>query len=343
MGLIDKTNTATLTLTLKNGAMIRLGGSKNWDKFRGSYCCLFIVDEFAFCENPEGFKTAIYPMLATPKPAGRVLFLSTPDGKNHFYDVYMMEHKDSKRWKSFHFTTLEGKLTTPEEVENLRSSFTPTKFRQEFYGEFINPTGLVYYQFGREKNVLHGKMFFPKKHHDIHWSWDFNVNPSCHTTLSYIGGDGKVLVFDEIAIGNTPDNLNEFIYKYKPKDFRKLYIYGDYSGNINTSGRTDYTVIFNTLKEKGYDVQIKVYGRNPIVRDRTENVNRLLEDALGNRMLYVLDACPILIRDLELVKRNNNSSIDKTFDSTLTHISDALGYQLWVTHPPRRITGKKAA
>lgn len=338
---VKATNVATLTIKLKSGAMIRLGGSKNWNSFRGKYCCLFIVDEFAFCEKPEDFKNAVLPMLATPVPAGRVLYLSTPDGKNHFYENYMKEKEDPARWKSFHFSSLDGKLTTEAFIEDLRSSFTPTKFRQEFFGEFINPTGLVYYAFSRDVHVIDGN-YYPKKHHDLHWAWDFNVNPACHSTISYIRPDNTVIVVDEIAIGNTPDNLKEFMAKYPPRHFARLYLYGDCTGNRNTSGKTDYIVMLETLRSNGYDVHLKATKSNPAVRDRTENVNRILLDSLGNKKLFVLSKCGLLINDFEKVKRTVNSGIDKASDADLSHISDAIGYQLWVTHPPR-ITQQKPA
>jgi hypothetical protein len=121
-----------------------------------------------------------------------------------------------------------------------------------------------------------------------------------------------------------------------------VYLYGDYNGNINTAGLTDYKVIESTLKHHGYKVEIRVYGRNPVVRDRTENVNRLLMNTLNQCRLYVSQECDKLIRDFELVKRSSSSAIDKTSNADLTHISDALGYQLWVTEPPREIIVKGA-
>ena len=329
--LIKQTNKQENTITFINKAVLKLGGSCNWDSLRGKYCTRAIMDEFAFVNDEDGWERSILPMLATPRPQGDMVFMSTPDGKNKFYELHQRGQKKVEGYASWSFPSTAGGFITKENVESFRFSFTHTHWRQEFFGEFIAPTGLVYYAFDSDKHV---KPFVRTDGADIHWAWDFNVNPACHSTLSELS-HGKTWVFDEIAEGNTPQNIDVFCRTYPPSTVGNIYLYGDYNGTYNTSGNTDFAVMIDTLVKRGYRKPImKVYGRNPIVRDRTENVNRLLLNAEGQTALYVSDRCKLLIRDFEKVRRNKASGLDKTSDVELTHISDALGYQCWVTDPP---------
>ena len=62
-----------------------------------------MIDEIASMRNWWiNWQEVIRPTLTDTKGEG--LFISTPKGFNHWYDIYNLEAKDSD-YKSFHFTS----------------------------------------------------------------------------------------------------------------------------------------------------------------------------------------------------------------------------------------------
>jgi len=76
-------NTAVLTLT--NGRRIYLKGSDRPDTLRGVGLAYVVLDEYASMK-PVVWEQIIRPTLADVR--GGALFIGTPAGKNHFYDLY---------------------------------------------------------------------------------------------------------------------------------------------------------------------------------------------------------------------------------------------------------------
>jgi hypothetical protein len=207
-------------------------------------------------------------------------------------------------------------------------------WRQEYYAEFVNPSDLVYYKFVRER---HPPKIPQVRELDIHWGWDFGAMSGCHSVLAH-RHEGKIYAFDEICEGNTPANVDEFCRRYPPSSVTGIKLYGDYNGSYNTVGTTDYIMIVDMLNRRGYNIgpqDIRVYGGNPVVRARTENTNRLLEDGNREQHLFIAtESCPKLVRDYELIKRKPDGGLDKGPTHDLTHTSDSLDYLLWVTDAP---------
>lgn len=335
--LIASKSETDLTLRLVTGAEITIVGSEQFDTLRGPYLTLAQFDEAAF-HHQHYWDRVIRPMLGRVAPLGGAEFYSTPDGRNEFYDLFVRGGDVRQpEWASYHYSTAEGGFIPASEVEAAKSGMTFEHWRQEYFAEFITPTNTVYYKFDRSK---HGRpvKFLPEL--TIHWSWDFNVKPAVHSVLAH-HHKGKSFVFDEIAVGNTPSNVDEFCSRYPKDRVAAIKLYGDYNGTLGTNGTTDYMEIQKTLYERGYPYpELCVYGGNPIVRSRTNNFNRLLEDAAGDVRYYVnIEKCPRLVRDLEQVRwAEKSSDIDKSTDPTLTHASDAEGYRLWVMDTPEWAT-----
>lgn len=99
-----------------------------------------------------GWQEVLRPTLTDLK--GGALFLSTPKGYNHFYDLYEMQKKDPDNWKSFHFTTFDNPYIDPKEVEEARKSMTEDRFAQEYLAEFRKMEGLVYKEFSRFEHIF---------------------------------------------------------------------------------------------------------------------------------------------------------------------------------------------
>jgi len=196
------------------------------------------------------------------------------------------------------------------EVLNNLSENERKRFRD---GEFLDSDeGQAYYAFQREINV-HS---FDKRNASgtIMIGMDFNVNPMTAVVGYY--QDNKFNVIDEVWLENS-DTYKMSIELIK-RGYKGAWIFPDSTGkNRKTSGKSDHLI----LKDDGFIVKDT---RNPFVKDRINNVNRLLKDG----RIIIDPKCKRLIQDFEKVVWDGQD-LDKRSDASLTHISDALGYWCW--------------
>ena len=121
-------------------------------KGRGMANDFIVLDEVAMYRNFwEGWDEVLSPTLIDRK--GLALFISTPKGFNHFYDLYCLESKD-ENFKSFHFTTYDNPHIPPEEIEREKLSKPEDSFAQEYLADFRKQEGLVYKEFDRSKHIF---------------------------------------------------------------------------------------------------------------------------------------------------------------------------------------------
>jgi len=135
---IEKTHENTATLVFKNGRSLKLKGSDRPDALRGAGLSFVAIDEFAFMK-PEVWDLIIQPMLARSR--GGALFTGTPDGKNHFYDLYLQgqsEDEDWSAWSSFNWGTKDNPEIPDEEIESMEKRMTKEAFIQESLGRFVS-------------------------------------------------------------------------------------------------------------------------------------------------------------------------------------------------------------
>lgn len=139
-GLITAAHENTAVLTLVNGRKIYLKGSDRPDTLRGVGLAYVVLDEYASMK-PNVWEQIIRPTLADVR--GGAMFIGTPAGKNHFYDVYQdaMELDD---WESFQFNSTDNPFIPDDEIEAARSSMSSMSFRQEFEASFETFTGGVF-------------------------------------------------------------------------------------------------------------------------------------------------------------------------------------------------------
>jgi hypothetical protein len=128
-------------LVLINGRRISLKGADRPDSLRGvglSYC---VMDEYAFMKE-EVWELIILPALA--RTEGGALFIGTPDGKNHFYTLYVLGSAGtSSDWKSFHFVSADNPHLPKKEIEAAKDRMSAERFRQEMEANFESGGGVV--------------------------------------------------------------------------------------------------------------------------------------------------------------------------------------------------------
>jgi predicted phage terminase large subunit-like protein len=124
----------TAVITLVNDRKIYLKGSDRPDTMRGVGLAYVVVDEYADMK-PQVFEQILRPALSDVK--GGALFIGTPKGRNHFYELYQMaQRNEDEDWVSFHFTSFDNPLLDPKEIEAAKKSMSSFSFRQEYLASF---------------------------------------------------------------------------------------------------------------------------------------------------------------------------------------------------------------
>lgn len=144
-------NETRLEIDVVNGSKLVLRGWESIETLRGQKFDLIVLDEVAMMRNFKStWQEVIRPTLTDTK--GEALFISTPKGFNHFYDLFSLEAKDPD-YKSYHYTTLDNPFIPSEEVEKAKQELTEDRFAQEYLADFRKSEGLVYKEFMRAKDI----------------------------------------------------------------------------------------------------------------------------------------------------------------------------------------------
>jgi len=123
-----------LQIKLVNGTMISLKGADRPETMRGVSLGFLVMDEYADMK-PEVWEQILRPALADQK--GRALFIGTPMGRNHFYELYKYaELGDDETYKSWHFTSYDNSMLDSGEIDIAKKSMSSYAFRQEFMASF---------------------------------------------------------------------------------------------------------------------------------------------------------------------------------------------------------------
>lgn len=123
-----------LQIKLINGATISLKGGDRPETMRGVSLKFLVLDEYADI-RPDVWEQILRPALADQK--GDALFIGTPMGRNHFYDLYKYaELAEDDDFISWHFTSYDNPILDPDEINAAKKSMSSFAFRQEFMASF---------------------------------------------------------------------------------------------------------------------------------------------------------------------------------------------------------------
>lgn len=212
-------NETLLEITVRN---LKGGTSKislrGWEsvvianKGRGTENDLLLLDEVAFCRNfSEYWDTVLDPTLLTSK--GRVVFGSTPNGFNHFYNL-SVKAQNTDGWYYNHATSYDNPFNDPEWLNNKKKEITEDKFAQEYLADFRKQEGLVYKEFSRERHITDKQPnSVVRTLAGIDWGW---TNPaSAHRVR--IDGDNHYWIDGEFyKREQTTEAIIEAVKLFKP-------------------------------------------------------------------------------------------------------------------------------
>jgi len=158
---IDYTNLKIIYKPTGGELYIRSGDKP--DSLRGQDYDLLILDEYAYFNKADDlWNKVLRPTLLDRE--GKALFLSTPNGFNHFYELFK-KGINSKEWQSFNFTTYDNPLIDITEIEALKESLSEADIRQEIMAEFTEDgklfknIGEVFVNINLEEEKENGELY----------------------------------------------------------------------------------------------------------------------------------------------------------------------------------------
>jgi len=320
---VKKINNSDLTITLKNNSSITLRGADNEQSLRGVGLDFIVMDEFADVHK-EAWYEVLRPTLSDTK--GHALFCGSPRGFGNWSYELFKQGETNKDWASFKYTTLEGGQVDDNEIEQARQDLDIRTFQQEYEATFVNYSGMIYYNFNRQKNIVDK---YDKDAGVLHIGLDFNVDPMSAVICLIV--NEIIIVVDEIQIysSNTQEMCEEIRTRYQNK---KIIVYPDPSARqrkTSAGGFTDLSI----LKNAGFDVKCK--NTAPLIRDRINAVNAKLKNVNGKNSLFIVKSCKNVIKSIERqIYKEGTHVPDK--DSGYDHMNDALGYLIEFNFPLRR-------
>lgn len=129
-----------LSATIPGGGEVVIRSADNPDSLRGEGLDFVVLDECAFMK-PEAWAQSLRPSLSDRQ--GRALFISTPRGRNWFFDLYNRGQSE-EGWKSFHFCTSDNPHIPQTEIDAARIDMPEIIFRQEYLADFVDSEGAVF-------------------------------------------------------------------------------------------------------------------------------------------------------------------------------------------------------
>lgn len=338
---IAKKNEVELSITLKNGSVIELKGAENPDALRGVKLRGLVIDEIASIRNWDWLWKEVLQGTIVDY-AAPALFISTPKGYNHFYELFQLGQQSAEGdYKSWRFTSYDNPYIPRGEIERLKDELTEDTFYQEYMADFRKYTGLVYKEFDRQVHVI--------EPFDIPESWslyrgiDFgSTNPTACLWIAVDGDDNFYVVSEHYATGETID-YHAGVINASSYSGRVSATYGDPSGAqwINefaqrgiyiTPATKETSTAFPQWVRFGIDKlsqKLKAYPGKPIPYPTTEEGT-----ATSNRpSLYVFSTCNNTIREFETYRWKEKSVTQAQDlnepdvpDKANDHSMDALRY-----------------
>tara|TARA_R110000796_G_scaffold126309_3_gene241055 strand:- start:110 stop:1396 length:1287 start_codon:yes stop_codon:yes gene_type:complete len=213
-------NETELRVDFPNGGRVMLLSAENPDSLRGIYLDLCVFDEFGM-QNPRVWNEVVRPALSDRQ--GGAVFLGTPAGHNHFYDVLEQAKSEtengSDQWFYKVVKASESKLVKEEELEAAKSMMTPEQYEQEFECSFTAAIIGAYY--GRllaeadEQNRVTKVPYDPA--YPVHTAWDLGINDCTAIWFAQVFRGGAVHVIDYYE--NSGVGLDHYAEVLRRKDY----------------------------------------------------------------------------------------------------------------------------
>jgi phage terminase large subunit len=192
-----KINISELTINFPN-ARLQLLGADYPDSLRGPYWDVVVFDEYAQI-RPNCFSEIIRPALVDRK--GWAIFIGTPKGHNHFYDLWntsLKKNKDDPENVAIMYKASQTNILDPVELEKTRANMSPEEYEQEFECSFEAALVGSYYGTLVQDSLVNGRIcnapydpILP-----VHTAWDLGVDDQTAIWFFQVHPAGEIRLID---------------------------------------------------------------------------------------------------------------------------------------------------
>lgn len=141
-GLVKSCNYSENYIRLKNGSEILFRSAEKYDNIRGLTMDYGVLDEAAFMKD-DAWREAIKPVFLVR--GKKVLFISTPKGKNWFYDLFQLaQSHDHPQYMGYTGSSYDTPYIESDEIEEAKKILPKNVFDQEYLAKFIDSGGEVF-------------------------------------------------------------------------------------------------------------------------------------------------------------------------------------------------------
>lgn len=308
-------NETRLEIIIKNQhgktSKISLRGWESIETLRGQAFDFLVLDEISSYRNFwVNWQEVIRPTLTDRR--GQCLFISTPKGFNHFYDLYNLQSQDTD-FKSFHFTSYDNPHIPKDEIDKAKKELTEDRFAQEYLADFRKTEGLVYKEFSRDRHIFQGDVKEKAKGlNKMIAGVDFGFTNPCAVLSILKDNDNKYFVIKEYyQRQNTDTQIADYVLS---QGYNLVYPDPESASGVEE------------LRRKGVNIREVIKNKDSI----RNGINQVRELFKSNR-LFIHESCYNLIGELETYSypdKKPDKNEDENPIKENDHALDALRYAL---------------
>jgi phage terminase large subunit len=200
-------------------------GAENPNAIRGMYLDGAVLDEYADM-YPEIWGQVLRPALSDRE--GWCIFIGTPKGNNHFYDIYRQASTKMKNgdpeWFAAIFKASQTQVLPEKELKAARDTMSEEEYEQEYECSFSAALIGAYYAKEMAQAARDGRITKVKYDRtvDVHTYWDLGISDSMTIWFAqYVGREIHVIDYIEDSGRDIPYYCK--LIKEKP------YVYGGHN------------------------------------------------------------------------------------------------------------------
>lgn len=184
--LVESKNSTELKIRFVNGSLFQIVGSDNYDSLMGTNPQGVVFSEYAL-QDPQAYQY-IRPILTAND--GWALFISTPRGKNHLWELYNIA-KESPDWFCYKLSVEDTQHIPLYEIEREKASgeMSEDLIQQEYYCSFEMGVEGAYYSRYLDRARVQGRIC------DVPWEYNFKV----HTAWDLGVRDSTAIIFYQVV------------------------------------------------------------------------------------------------------------------------------------------------
>lgn len=283
--LVESKNSQEMKIRFKNGSLLQFVGSDNYDSLMGTNPQGVIFSEYAL-QDPRAYQY-IRPILTANQ--GWALFISTPRGKNHLWELFQIAQQNPD-WFAYRLTVEDTNHIPLSEIEKEKHEgiMSDDLIQQEYYCSFDMGVEGAYYAKYLDKMRVNGQISTVpwENGFKVHTAWDLGVRDS--TTIIFFQVAGQT-----IRIIDCYENSKQGLEHYVKIIEQKPYSYGRHIAPHDIAVQEFGSGMTRIAKAKDLGINFTI-ANNLAIEDGIESVRSVLSK------VWVDDIkCSPLIKALE--------------------------------------------